>query len=55
MSTGTAIIIAAAWAYAAANRLAPNITDLGIKRTVERAWLLTAIALLFETAFRVMP
>jgi hypothetical protein len=53
MNTSTAIVIAAAWGYAAVNRLAPNITDLGIKRTVQRAWLLTAIALAFDVANKI--
>ena len=55
MSIGTAIVIAAAWAYAAATRLAPKVTDLGIKRGAQRAWMLTAIAVAFETASLLLP
>lgn len=55
MNTSTAIVIAAAWLYAAIARHAPGVTDVGIKLPVRRAWMLTAIALAFDAAFRLLP
>lgn len=48
MSIATAIVIAAGWLYAAATRLSSNVSELGIRKGVRRAWLLTGLALVVE-------
>lgn len=48
MDIGTGIAIAGVWIYAGVAIQARNISELGIKKSVRRAWIVTFLVMAFE-------